>query len=115
MNTKDHLVEKLRLKERAEEDQYFAERDRNLITKLKQEQAANQENTIRELAHGRCPQCGVRLVAHTIHEVAIEECPECQGIWLSKGKLGAVAQRGGEPWAARFLEGLVSLLEHPPR
>ena len=40
MDEKDHLGEKLKLKERAEEDRYFAERDRELIAKLKQAQAA---------------------------------------------------------------------------
>ena len=57
---KDRLGEKLHQKEKAEEDRYFAERDRELIAKLKQAQAAEQEAMIRELARSRCPQCGPR-------------------------------------------------------
>jgi hypothetical protein len=113
MDEKDHFGEKMRLKERAEEDQYFAERDRELIAKLKQGQAAEHEKTIRELASGRCPQCGERLRARLIHGVMIDECPACQGLWLPRAKLEAVARRGGEEWTGSFLEGLVRLVEHP--
>lgn len=35
MDEKDHLGEKIRLKERAEEDLYFARRDQELLAKLK--------------------------------------------------------------------------------
>jgi hypothetical protein len=113
MDEKDHLGEKMRLKERAEEDRYFAERDRELIAKLKQAQAAEQERTIRELARSRCPHCGERLCQRLVHGVIIEECPTCQGIWLDKAKLRVVSPRRGEEWIGQFLEGLVRVVEHP--
>ena len=113
MDEKDHLGEKLRLKERAEEDRYFAERDRELIAKLKQAQAAEQEAMIRELARSRCPQCGERLRQRPSQGGMITECPTCQGMWLDKARLQVVSQRGGEKWVESFLEGLVRLLEHP--
>ena len=47
MDGKDNLTEKLALKERAEEDIYFAKRDRELIAKLKSEQEAEYEGTVR--------------------------------------------------------------------
>jgi hypothetical protein len=37
MDEKDRLGAKLREKEKAEEDRYFAQRDRELIEKLKQQ------------------------------------------------------------------------------
>lgn len=103
----------MRLREQAEEDRYFAERDRELLAKLKQAQIAEQEKTIRELARSRCPQCGERLSQRTVHGVTINECSTCQGIWLDKAKLGAASQRRGEGWMENFLEGMLRLVEHP--
>jgi hypothetical protein len=113
MDEKDHLGEKMRLKERAEEDRYFAERDRELIAKLKQAQTAEQEKAIRELARARCPQCGERLRQRLFHGVMIEECPICQGIWLNQAKLTEVSRHRGEEWMSSFLAGLVRVVEHP--
>jgi hypothetical protein len=111
MDEKDHLGEKMRLKERAEEDRYFAERDRELIAKLKQAQAAEQEKTIRELAHARCPQCGERLQQRPFHGTTINACPADHGIWLGKGKLELVSRHGGEEWVESFLRGLARVVE----
>ncbi|MBI3303695.1 MAG: zf-TFIIB domain-containing protein [Deltaproteobacteria bacterium] len=115
MDEKDRLGSKLREKERAEEDRYFAERDRELIAKLKQGQEAEEEKMVRELARNRCPKCGERLGQRVIHGVVIEECGSCQGMWLDKGELQAVSKGGGEGWIGKFLEGLKHLLERPGR
>src|SRR2546421_8150194 len=104
MDEKDHLGEKMRLKERAEEDRYFAERDRELIAKLKQAQAAEQEAMIRELARSRCPQCGERLRQRPFQGGMIAESPTCQGTWLDKGKLQVGSQRSREQGARSFLQ-----------
>jgi hypothetical protein len=42
MDEKDHLSELLGMKERADEDRYFAQRDRELIARLIREQEAEQ-------------------------------------------------------------------------
>jgi hypothetical protein len=112
MSERDPLAEKIRLKERAEEDQYFAERDRELIEKIKNLRAIKQESVIREWTHARCPNCGERLQLRSVHGEAIDQCPSCMGIWLPKTKLDLVAQHGGE-WMRRFVAGLVHLLEPP--
>ena len=61
MDVKTRLSEVFEEKERAEEDIYFAQRDRELIAKLHQQQEAEQEQTLCDLARSRCPQCGKRL------------------------------------------------------
>jgi Zn-finger nucleic acid-binding protein len=110
MSERDPLGEKIRLKERAEEDQYFAQRDRELIEKIKHTREVEHESVIREFARARCPQCGERLRQRSVHGEMIDECPSCQGIWLPKTKLDLVAQQGGE-WMRKFAAGLVHLLE----
>ena len=43
---------------RAEEDIYFAKRDRELIRRLHQGSEEEQRRRVRELSHMRCPECG---------------------------------------------------------
>jgi hypothetical protein len=113
MDVKDRLGAVLEQKERAEENQYFAQRDRELIAKLKHQQEEEQEKTLRELAHSRCPRCGERLRGRAVHEVLIDECPACQGVWLDKGELDAVSRHRGREWTRQFVEGLSQLLTRP--
>jgi ABC-type ATPase with predicted acetyltransferase domain len=113
MGEKDYLGKILELRERAEEDRYFAERDRELIAKLKQAHEAEHEDTVRELARFRCPQCGARLLPRPFQGVTIEVCPTCLGAWLSKEKLEAVTLGKGRRWVGNFLAGLIELMEHP--
>jgi rubrerythrin len=120
MNEKDALRELLERKERAEEDLYFAkrdryltERDRELMAKLVHEQEAEHEHTIRELARFRCPQCGVQLHQGPFHGALLDVCSACKGVWLSKEKLEAVSLGKGQRCVKNFLAELARLMEHP--
>jgi hypothetical protein len=100
MDEKDRLGAKLREKEKAEEDRYFAQRDKELLEKLKQRQAEPQEA---EQALMRCPKCGAKLNTIKHHDVTVEECPACQGMWLDRGELEILAQRENEGWLSRLV------------
>jgi hypothetical protein len=113
MDEKDSLGEKMRLKERAEEDRYFAERDRELIAQLKHAREAEHEKMVRELARGRCPQCGERLRCRPLQGELIDECPSCLGIWLTPAKVEVLSRGGAEGWIGALLAGLGRLVEHP--
>jgi len=104
----------LELKERADEDRYFAERDRELIAILRHAHESEHEDTIRELARFRCPQCGVRLQQHPFHGVMIDVCHVCHGAWLSQERLEAVTQSSGQRWARDFLTWMTYLMKPPP-
>jgi predicted Zn-ribbon and HTH transcriptional regulator len=106
MNEKDRLGDKLRDREKAEEDRFFAQRDRELITKLKQAKAEEQESTLREMAHMRCPKCGEHLHAEKVRGVTVDACPACQGLWLDRGELEQAVQHEQGGWLARYLERL---------
>ncbi len=66
-NEKDRMGEKLRQKEKAEEDRYFAERDKELLNKLKHEAKA-----------GHCPTCGTPLETIERGGKTTHECPACR-------------------------------------
>ena len=85
---KDRFGNKLRDKERGEEDRYFSERDRALLEKLKQQKAGAAET-----ASMRCPKDGTALASIDQHGVTVEECPQCGGLWFDKGELETIAKR----------------------
>jgi rubrerythrin len=103
MDEKDRLGAKLREKEKGEEGRYFAQRDKELLDKLKQQQAGSQEAALQQQALMRCPKCGTQLNTVTHNEVTVEECPACQGMWLDRGELETLAQRENEGWLTRFV------------
>jgi hypothetical protein len=106
---KDRLGSKLRDAERAKETQYFAERDRQLIDRLRQSTEGKTAGHTTEVAAGKgaatmhCPKCGTALNAHTLHDVSVEECPDCHGMWLDAGELEALARWENAGWIARWL------------
>jgi ribosomal protein L37AE/L43A len=98
MDEKDRLGTKLQEKGRADEDRYFAQRDREALEKIKQ---SSQVEASKE-ALMRCPKCGTKLKSVEHHGVTVEECPSCQGLWLDRGELEALSQRENEGWVSRF-------------
>jgi len=97
-DTKDRMGEKLREKEKAEEDKFFAEKNAAAITKLR-EQA---ETTLGPAPHGRCPRCAAPLTTRKEYGVAVDECPAGHGMWLDRGEMEIVAQRERDGWIGRY-------------
>jgi len=81
---KDRLGEKLHQKEKAEEDRYFAERDRELLARMRRQKEGESLG---------CPRCGTALSPVVYQDVNIDQCPACQGVWLDRGELEALAPR----------------------
>ena len=100
---KDRFGEKLKDVERAREDQYFAERDRKLVAKLRHATEGEQEAVLKEAARMRCPKCGTHLQHHKFHDIAAAECPDCHGMWLDQGELEKIGRRETDGWIARWL------------
>jgi hypothetical protein len=104
---KDRLGNKLREAERGREDQFFAERDRQLIERLRDakegETGGEAKPALPQAADMRCPKCNTRLESHVLHDIAVEECPSCHGMWLDEGELEALARWENAGWIARWL------------
>jgi len=96
VDEKDRFGDKLRQKEKAEEDRFFAERDRALLAKLRDKPAAAPATP------ARCPACGDELAAVSHHGVSAAECPRGDGVWLDRGALESLAEREQESWLGRF-------------
>jgi len=99
---KDRFGDKLRDKQKADEDRYFADRDKAALEKLRVQKEAEQETTLREIAKGRCAKCGTRLTQRTLEGVEIDECGSCGGIFLDAGELERLSKREGEGWFGKL-------------
>lgn len=100
---KDRYGDKLREVERAREDKYFADRDRDLVEKMRAQGISKHDAEARAEALMRCPKDGERLTTTSHLGVTVEECSRCGGMWLDKGELEELAQRESSGWLARFL------------
>jgi hypothetical protein len=94
---KDRFGETMRLVEKAKEDIYFAERDRELLEKLRSQL---QRTAPAKVPH-TCPKCPGKLEGYTFEGVALDRCDECGGIWLDRGELEAIVRKiSGGPLGA---------------
>ncbi len=103
MHEKDSFGDKLKDKERGEEEQYFAKRERALLDKLRGGNESGREAPPRENLRGRCPKCGGPLPTTPLDAVATETCSNCPGAQSDQKGAVAVSRRRGERWLARFL------------
>jgi len=86
---KDRFGDTMRLVEQAKEDIYFAERDREVLEKLRA-QLRKVEHT---KAQPQCPKCDGKLESYTFEGIALDRCHECGGVWLDKGELEAIVRK----------------------
>lgn len=86
---KDRFGEMMRLLERAKEDVYFAEKDRELIEKLKaglkKVEVAGREDQLLS-----CPRCLEKLQSYSFMDFLLDRCQSCGGVWLDKGELEGI-------------------------
>jgi hypothetical protein len=101
---KDKFGETLKLLERAKEDIYFAQRDRELIEKLRK-QLKKVENTPNEL---HCPSCPGLLETYTFQGFVLDRCQNCGGIWMDKGELEGVLAKVARGPLGAWIDKLVT-------
>jgi hypothetical protein len=102
MHERDPFGDKLKDKERGEEEQYFAKRERALLNKLRGGDEASREAAPREDAERRCPQCGGPFSAAPLDGRAPRTCSNCRGAAPDE-EAPSASRSQGESWLARFL------------
>ena len=85
---KDRFGDKMRLVERAKEDIYFAQKDRELIDRLR-----GHLRKTDDASAIKCPKCPGQLENYTFEGFALDRCHECGGIWMDKGELEGILRR----------------------
>jgi hypothetical protein len=99
---KDRFGDFIRLLERAREDVYFAEKDRQLLDKLKRRLERAQHGQL-ENPMMKCPQCGINLHNSTFMDFSVRHCSACGGIWFDRGVLPEFMNIKREPAPERHL------------
>jgi hypothetical protein len=61
----------------------------------------NQEALMTNTAAMPCPVCRVPLVMSERQGVEIDYCPQCRGVWLDRGELDKIIERGAQDSAPR--------------
>jgi uncharacterized protein len=69
------------------EEEYFAQQDRELLEHQRKLAAAAAAAAERRTHLMKCPKDGYDLTTVTLHGVQIETCQQCRGIWLDAGEL----------------------------
>jgi hypothetical protein len=100
IDEKDRLGDKLRDKQKGEEDHYFAARDREALERLRRQRAAAAAAAGPE--RGRCPRCGEVLAEADQSGVLVDQCPAGHGLWLDQGELEILAGRERDSWLGRL-------------
>ena len=82
-------------RKRAQEDEYFVKKERDVLAKLK----AKQET---ETCYMHCPKCGAPLKQRSFQKIEIDQCTGCNGIWLDAGELEQVVGKEESSWLGKF-------------
>jgi len=100
---RDPFAEKLHQKERAEEDIFFARRDRALLEELRHAREEERRARLRGLTHMRCPDCASPLERAIRHGITVSECPAGHGMWIADSDMRAIPDRSRHAWIGRYI------------
>lgn len=89
-------------RKKAQEDEYFVKREKELIEKLRVKEQREAQQSVQKLCHMRCPKCGEPLKERSFQKILIDQCTGCGGIWLDAGELEDVAGREQGSWLGKF-------------
>jgi len=53
--------------------------------------SAKEREWLKELHYMKCPKCGMNLVEIEYRSIKVDRCSACEGVWLDKGEMKAVA------------------------
>ena len=102
-NEKNLSVESLKFDERANEDDYFAVKEHELIEEMKLEfHKAEAAKRARRMA--TCPKCSGTFEKYEFMGLTLEQCGSCEGIWLNKGELAKILTQQARGPVSLFLD-----------
>ena len=102
-NGKDRLEETLNFNEKANEDEYFATKEHELIEAMKAE--VQKIEAARQQAQRRiCPTCQGKLESYKFMNFVLDRCESCEGIWLDKGELERILRSAARGPLGAFFE-----------
>jgi hypothetical protein len=110
----DRYTELWRDVERAWEDIYFAQKDRELIARLREKDQLALDPAILELCSMRCPKCGRKLEEVMYQKVRVDRCSGCGGVWLDAGEIETLAPSEHTNWLGDLLSSMTGRAGQEP-
>jgi Zn-finger nucleic acid-binding protein len=102
MNKQNRSGQNVEFDERANEDRYFALKERERIDEMKVD-FKNAEAARREGQVGNCPVCAGKLERYGFMGFVLHRCDTCQGIWLKPAELDGIMRKAARgPLGAFF-------------
>jgi uncharacterized protein len=89
-------------RKKAQENEYFVKKERELLAKMKAKQEAEAKDAAKKASYMKCPKCGESLKERSFQKILIDQCTGCNGIWLDAGELDEVAEKEGGSWLGKF-------------
>lgn len=85
---------------RALENEYFRQKEKELIEKMKAKIEAEDSKDL----HLQCPKCDGTLYEADYESIKIDVCNKCTGVWLDAGELAQIAAKdeAGTGWFGRI-------------
>ena len=68
-------------RKKAQEDEYFVKKERELLAKLKAKQEVETKTSLQKTCYMHCPKCGAPLKARSFQKIEIDQCTGCNGIY----------------------------------
>lgn len=89
-------------RKKAQEDEYFVRKERELLEKMRAKQETEKVQDAAIASSMKCPKCGAALKERSFQKVVIDQCTGCNGIWLDAGELEQVAEKEEGSWLGKF-------------
>lgn len=96
------MADKWEERKKAQEDEYFVRKERELLEKMKAKQQAEAQQVAKEAAALKCPRCATVMNESTFQKVVIDQCPACNGVWLDAGEIEQLVAKESGSWLGRF-------------
>jgi hypothetical protein len=96
------MADKWDERKKAQEDEYFVKKERELLEKMRAKQQAETQQAAQEAAALKCPRCGAVLKESTFQTIVIDQCTGCNGVWLDAGEIEQVAAKESGSWLGKF-------------
>lgn len=83
---------------RALENEYFRNKEKELIEKMKTKLASDSSRA----TEMQCPKCDGTLHETDFESIKIDVCDKCHGVWLDAGELAQVTNKDESGWLGRI-------------
>jgi ribosomal protein L31 len=83
---------------RALENEYFRNKEKELIEKMK----AKIESPESKSLEAQCPKCDGTLHETSFENIVIDVCDKCHGVWLDAGELAQITNKDEGGWFGKI-------------